>query len=447
MSLDLTVGKFIEKERLFHDKALLLCAVSGGIDSMVMLELLKNKGYNLQVAHVNYMLRGQESIEDQKLVETYCKMHSIICHVKNLSTLEVTSLKSGNLQEKARAIRYAWFEFLCENEGLDYVCVAHHQDDVVESFFLNAIRSSGINGLSSIKAINGRIRRPLLSSQKRDIVEYAESKNVPYRNDSSNDSSTYDRNYIRNQIMPILKGRWPQASERIGKSIGWLSDDASLLHSFCEKERAVWLERTGDFFRFGPISEFRKINKAKSLAFHLLGDFKFDYQSIRKMIQEEHLSGAFFSSPDFEAIVDRNYLIFREKKVLIPTKVLVNAPGKYEVHKGSLDLSIVIQPDITESKNIECMPLNSVQWPLTIRVWNIGDIFNPIGMNGKSKKVSDLLINQKINRFEKEDQLVVVDRTGEIIWVVGRRLSETVKIMDHHEKFLKLEFFYPASRT
>lgn len=440
MTLDLTVSKFIEKERLLHDKALLLCAVSGGIDSMVMLEQLRNKGYTIHVAHVNYMLRGNQSNLDQKLVEHYCDKYDLTFHVQQITPQEVKSLKQGNLQEKARIIRYSWFKSLCEQHKLDYICMAHHQGDLVESFFLNAIRGAGAKGLSSIKAKNGRIRRPLLSISKKEIERYAHLNDIPYRQDASNESDEYDRNFIRNQVLPLLQERWPNGLERIAKSIGLVSNDAILLQDFCRQQKSIWLKPKGKYLEFGPLSEFRKIEHADTLAFHILKDFGFDFNTVAKMILDEHISGAYFSNEHFECITNRNHILFRSKKEATFLNVHLDGPGKYSIHKAQMNISMTDQADRKDNKQIEYAQLSSIKWPLTVRFWKNGDSFKPLGMNGKLKKLSDFLIDLKVSRFEKEDQLVVEDNEGEIIWVIGKRLSESVKITDEKKGILRLEW-------
>ena len=201
MSLSKQVVKFIEKENLFTKTDHLLVAVSGGVDSMVLLHILHNQGYTISVAHVNYKLRDIDSDYDYELVRNYCSDHSISFHYYPLSTSEKLSLKRGNLQEKARRIRHLWFNTLLKDNDCRYLCTAHHCNDQIETFIFNSIRGSGLTGLTSMRAIKDDIRRPLFAQLKSKIIEYAWDNKVPFRQDQSNLESTYDRNFIRNEIL------------------------------------------------------------------------------------------------------------------------------------------------------------------------------------------------------------------------------------------------------
>ncbi len=440
MSLYQSVGKFIEKQRLFHKGELLLCAVSGGMDSMAMLDVLRSMEYSIHVCHVNYMLRGKESIMDQDLVESYARQYKIPFSIKILSPEEVKNLKDGNFQEKARDLRYEWFYAVMAELNATHLCLAHHQNDRAETFMLHAMRGSGISGLKSIQPIVGYIRRPLLGVTKDEIQQYVKTNAVPFRNDHTNFSDDYDRNYIRNQVLSVLNEKWPHAIQGIAESAQNISADYQLLGDLVDQESKIWIEQSEKQLKFGPISRFRNTPSAKNLAFHIFKHFMFNADTIQRIVFDDHLPGKLFTSSTTEAIIDRDYILLQPRDEDVQVSVKIESPGIAYSKNGTFIISKSETKSEFTNSLIQYIDESSVLWPLHIRNWEEGDTIAPLGMDGKHKKVSDILVDQKISIFDKRKQLVLCNGDGTIIWLIGIRLSELFKYQEQTNSYLKLEW-------
>lgn len=428
MTLSESVSKFIENEKLFSASSKLICAVSGGKDSMAMLHVLNALGYDIVVAHVNYRLRNEESDKDQTLIEEYCLENRIKCDAKVIDNQLLESLQNGNLQEKARKIRYDWFYQVKVDHKADYICTAHHIEDVAETFLLNALRSSGIKGLKSIDAINSDIRRPFLDLTLSEITDYTKKHNIKYRLDKSNSDSKYDRNYVRNVVFPIIENRWHRSHEKIASSAKYLSLDYQLLLQLVSQEKKKWIVSTDSQDILGPINELKNTPQARTLAFHLLRNYNFSPEVICDMIFENHQSGKTFESFSHIAIVDRNRILIQKNVTPTQFTLELSSTGKVSTPLGNIVFKE--SKEYPQGREMGCFDAMQVSWPLTIRTWKYADKITPLGMQGQHKKVSDIFIDNKLSKISKSKQIVVCDSTGEIIWIPGLKISEKVKYHD-----------------
>ncbi len=441
MSLSSVVRKFIEKEELFLESAALLCAVSGGRDSMVMLDILRTLGYQVEVAHINYMLRGDDSMEDEAFVTRYCRLHKLTLHTRRLSKEETKRLEEGNLQEKARDIRYDWFDDLLPITTCDVVCIAHHKGDVAETFLLHALRGAGSNGLKSIQHSSGYIRRPLLYTHPKDIKGYASDHEVLFRDDLSNFTNKYDRNYIRNTTISSLQERWPSAIDKLTDASANISNDLNLLNFLIHQEKPKWIAQSTIETKLGPLAQLRSHEQGQVLGYHMIKNFGFNYKVVKQILSPTTTQGAIFNSEDHIACLHNDYLLIRKRSERSDGIIIISSIEETHLSTGTLLISKVNTQVDGKTDKTEFIKSDSVKWPLKIRTWQEGDKIKPLGMDGKSKKVSDILIDQKVSYFEKEEQLVLLDNTDEIIWLIGRKLSETFRYNTQTQEYLKLEYF------
>lgn len=438
MSLSESVHKFIEKEKLFLRKHSLLCAVSGGIDSMVMLDILRRLGYTVAVAHVNYMLRDEEAQADQTLVHTYCTTHKLSYHSLKVTAEEIADLKSGNLQEKARKIRYDWFKRLLASEGYDYVCLAHHQEDIAETFLFNAIRGSGLNGLRSIQSKTEYKRRPLLATSREEIIQYAQLFKVPFRHDQTNELDIYDRNYIRNKLIPVIKAHWPKGSKTLARTARICTMDYMLLENLVAETGNYWLKIKNGIISFGPLDAFKRLKIAQNLAYHLLSKYNFNESQVRQMLTDQHQSGILFYSHSHEAVYDRNFLLIQKRTDVRKIHVKMEHAGSISVATGQLNIEPAEYIELSKDPLEQFIDATKVEWPIYLRTWENGDTLSPLGMGGQHKKVSDILTDRKVSLLAKRRQLVVVDNKGVILWLIGQQLSESCKLTKKTKEYLKL---------
>jgi len=440
MSLSDTVCKFIEKEKLFATNDKLLLGVSGGIDSMVMLHLLHSAGYEVQVAHVNYKLRQEASDLDEQMVRSYCSEHEIPCHIHVVSTEEQDQLEKDNLQAVARNIRYRHFEQVKEVQSLDFICTAHHMEDRAETFFLNALRGSGLRGLASIKSMSNLTRRPLLLISKKEIVNYASKHRVTYRDDLSNQSNKYNRNYIRHQILSPLKERWPTAITSICNSATLLQDSNELLSYLIAQSKDRWLTQSENTLKIGPISAIRTIPGATTLLYELMKPYRVSADMISRIIDNEISSGSTVESRAHEIIVDRDYILIELASVEV-SSYSMDQSGTYEIlQETQLHLIKCQKADYNSDQLDQYVDAQKVIFPLSLRTWKEGDRIQPLGMDGKSKLVSDILTNAKVDVLSKRKVWILSDANDNLLWVVGHRLSEICKISEKTTDFMNIRW-------
>ena len=397
----------INKEFNFLKKSKLLIAVSGGVDSMVLVDLFKKLKYNITIAHCNFKLRNEESDLDEVFVRTYALENSIPFYFKEF----VTKLPKQSLQMAARTLRYNWFCDVLKKEKLDYLLTAHHLDDSLETFILNLSRASGIEGLTGIKNLNDIIARPLLIFSKNQILNYAKNNNIHWREDSTNIKDDYQRNLIRNKVIPHLKKIHPNFLEQSRKTMKFLSQSNNLINdyikiikknNFKENEDEIVISKT-----------FLKENQ--NIVFELFKDYGFKYSNqIIELCNAN--SGKLIESINYTLLSNRSNLIL--KKNNIKTKEL------YKVGVNGLKSPININVSKGEFKtknNNKSIYLSDedIEFPLFLRKWKKGDVIFPTGMEGK-KMISKYYKDQKMSFFDKQNQWLLCNN-NEVIWIVGHR--------------------------
>ena len=423
------VHKFIEKESLFDQSSTLLVAVSGGIDSMCLLQFLYANNYEVSVAHINYRLRDGESEQDQQLVESYCQSKGISCYVYELTSAQIGSLKSGNLQEKARDIRYDFFNKVIREQQLDHLCVAHHGDDQIETMLINMTRGANLTGLTAMHAQVDHVRRPFLCITKGDIVEYAKQNQVPYRLDKSNLRSDYERNFIRNEMLDPLYSEIPRSKNGLRTTLSFLEEDKRFRDYYLAQERSNYVTQTGKFTAVNSLNKLSEHATPGLLLFYLIKDFGFNKSQTELILERQGEEERYFNSATHEAVVKKDQLLIRAISTVDSVELLIKDMGSYDLGSGVLTLSYADNIQYSSDRNIEIASIDFSNGPLVARNWSTGDRFSPFGMKGQTKKLSDFFGDLKLNRFEKENVKVLTQR-DQIIWVVGYRLSHDFRVVD-----------------
>lgn len=440
MKLSQKIAKFIEKETLFQADDKLLVAVSGGIDSMVLLDILQKLNYKLGVAHVNFRLRGEDADQDEILVKNYSLSQGISYHSYVLSDEELDDLKKGNLQDEARKKRYKWFYDLLSEHQYQFICTAHHANDQAETFLFRSFRGSGLHGLTGIAAKNNQIRRPLLNTYKSDIVRYATENQINFRQDISNIASDYDRNYIRNHIIPDILRRFPNALHGMNHSLDLLKDQSALLDHLIAQEASKWRVETEFGIKLGPIDDLYSLPGHRSLLFKLIQPLGFNRSILNDMIQEAPRTGSVFYSPTHRAVINRDYIDIA--KLDNPDAVDINImdTGSYSLpQNGILKITRLDDCSLTHDSLTEYVDADKISFPLNVRTYRDGDRFYPLGMSGKSKKLSDYFADNKFGLFQKEKTLLLTTH-DQIIWIIGMRLDERFKVGEKTRSYLQLRF-------
>jgi tRNA(Ile)-lysidine synthase len=432
--------EFLKKIELIEDyqSQTYLIAVSGGVDSMVLLHLFLKASLRFQIAHVNYQLREKDSIKDEELVKEFCIKNNIPFHSYKLDTLEYCKKHKLGIQEAARKIRYDWFKKVQHENGLKYLVTAHHLNDNIETFLINAQRGSGLRGLKSMTFIDTttNIFRPLLPITKKEIVEYAEYNKIEFREDVSNQKNDYLRNTIRNKIITHFQENDSNFERKFQVTLENLQNDFDFLNQQLIKEASrIMISNKNSW----EIKEYQSVHPR--LLLHCLEPFGFSSSIITSLLSVKESSKEFYSD-SYKLLVDRKRMLISERTKIaaasIINEMLVEGFGSFTLFNNRI-ITITEELEFDSLDNgseTAYFDADTLTFPLKIRPWIAGDIFSPLGLNGQ-KKVSDLLTDVKMSKWEKE-AVLILESKGQIAWVIGVRTSNTFKIQKKSKKFLKI---------
>ncbi len=414
----------------------LFLAISGGLDSMVLLHLFQQLDYEIVVLHCNFQLRGLESFTDQQFIQEYTTKNTIPFVCTQFDTEAFAKDFKFSIQVAARELRYSWFYEQLESQKGDFILTAHHADDNLETFFINLSRGTGLDGLTGIPAQNEKVIRPLLVFSRQQIEEYAVSNKIEWREDISNSSDKYLRNKIRQHLIPILKELNPNFMSSFEKTQVYLQESKELVDDAAvmvyqqvvkEKEKEIYFD----------LNQLLKLANYKSYLYQWLTEFGFTaWDDIYDLVTNQ--SGKQVFAPEFRLIKDRDYLI------LSPLKMDSNQHEYLiETNQSKVNFPLnLLFSDVgaigASSNSTIFVDREKLKFPLTLRHWNEGDVFQPFGMAGKSKKVSKLFKDEKLSLIEKENNWLLCSES-QVVWVVGIRQDERFKIDSATKKILKIE--------
>ena len=439
MLLSRFVRNIVEK-RLFSPTDRLLLAVSGGVDSVVLCDLCRSAGFSFEIAHVNFQLRGEDSVLDECFVKGLAEHYRVPFHLKKADTAGYDDSHKVSVQVAARQLRYQWFNELLEN-GPRYLLTAHHADDNVETVLMNFFRGTGITGLRGMVAKHDNIVRPLLFASKKEIIDHAKEKKLSWREDISNASDKYSRNYFRNAVIPMVYKIFPEVESNLAHNISRFAGVEELYLQAVDLHKKKLLELKGNEVHI-PVLKLKKISPLHTVLFEVINKYNFTPHQLNEVI---HLldgeQGSFVQSPTHRIIKNRNWLIIAPKQTENAVHIIigdgdkeVNFPGGVmKMENGTSDLiHFAIDAQVAELDH------RRIKFPLLLRKWKAGDYFYPLGMK-KKKKVSRFLIDQKLSRTDKE-KLYVLESDKKICWVVGMRIDERFKITASTTKVLKISY-------
>ena len=428
------VRALIDRYRLLRRDGRYLVALSGGADSVALLLVLQELGYQQEAVHCNFRLRGPESDRDEQFVTELCRERDISLHRAHFDTRGYAELHHVSIEMAARELRYRYFEQLRQDLAMDAICVAHHGDDVAETVLLNLIRGTGLRGLQGIRPKNGYVVRPLLSVSRKDVEQYLKDKQQPYVTDSTNLETDALRNKIRLNVMPQLRAVNPKAAENIRWAARCVADALSVYDEAIERQRREAVVEESDE---GLKLDMRKVS-SESLLFELLKPYGFSAAVTCGLASQRHETGRLFSSQEYDAVVDREYLVVRRRTAEEQPLVLPEC-GTYCLTSGvkltlaQFERDATFQP--SKEQHLVHVDGGKVRFPLTVRRVQEGDWFVPFGMTGR-KLVSDFLTDRKVNLLDKRKALVVCDATNAVVWLVGYRTDNRFRVSDETESVL-----------
>ncbi len=417
----------------------ILLAVSGGIDSMTMLDLFRKAGFHIGVAHCNFQLRGEAADGDEQWVKGICKAHNIPFYSIKFDTVSYAAEHHLSLQMAARRLRYTFFEEIRSKHGYAAIATAHHHGDSLETILVNLARGTGIDGLKGVSHRNGNVIRPMLFASRAEIESYAESSGVAWREDSSNALDDYHRNLLRHHVIPVMEQINPNLESTIEGTLERLAAAHRWVRQYVEQFREAHVRQTGDQVII-PIGALVNSGAPAVLLWELVKNLGFNFQVCRDVLQP-HQPGKKFVGEHHCLVVDRGELILTSAASRKEEPRLIDAGVETVVGMtGSLEFKVIAKKGfaLNPDPSIAQVDAGIIRYPLLWRPWKPGDRFIPLGMDNE-KKLSDFFIDARISLPDK-DQVTVIESAGTIVWVVGMRIHDRFKITDDTSEVLTIKF-------
>ena len=428
------VAAFIRQHQLLDVGKPHLVALSGGADSVALLSVLRRLGYTIEAVHCNFHLRGGESDSDERFVRALCEKEGVSLHLAHFDTKTYAELHHVSIEMAARELRYRYFEQLRQDIGANEVCVAHHQDDAVETLLMNLVRGTGVRGLTGIRPRNGHIVRPLLCVSRVEIVKYLDSIGQSYVTDSSNLVPDIVRNKLRLQVMPLLHAINPAASANIAKTARRMAEVERVFDASVQAALSA-------HFKDGIIAveDILRHPSPECLLHELLSPYAFTPAQVEQVFAcLSAPSGRIFQSSAHEVAIDRGRLIIEKRCQPLPVLCIPEVGTYSYTNRQKFRFEVFGHVQISKLPHCATVDADKVRFPLTIRPAQPGDRFQPFGMKG-SRLVSDYLTDRKRTIFEKRRQLVVADAADRIVWLVGERTDQRFCIERTTRQTLRVE--------
>lgn len=414
-----------------------IAAISGGCDSMVLLDLCFKNNIRCVVAHVNYGLRGADSDADEQVVIDYCNSHNIAYEILRVDEKEWAS-HEGSTQEIARTLRYQWFLELLEKHNAIRVLTAHHANDQTETMLMQFIRGGSGKSVYGMAQDTGVVLRPLLSATQADLESYAKENNVPWREDLSNQKDQYTRNQLRHHVIPRIETINPSIHKTIQQRSAWMHEEQLLVElTLAEKLKSILQVRGGE--QLLDATTIKNTPYRHILLWQWLKPFGFSSEVVSdiadKTLTPAEAEPCWFSSHTHEVCIQRNTIALIEKQT--PEPLFIDG---LPWSNRSISISTCSRSEVQfgNDAEVQFLDASSISLPLTARKWQEGDSFRPLGAPGR-QKISDFLTHAKIPAWQKK-HVRVMESKGEIVAVLGQRISNDFKITDQSALCLKISF-------
>lgn len=445
MNLIQQFNHYVKLHHLFDKNDRILLAVSGGVDSVVLCELFKQNGFDFAIAHCNFQLRGEESDADELFVKSFGEKYNVEVFVKRFDTLRYAKEQNVNIQIAARELRYQWFNELLKqvaSKKIKSIATAHHLNDNIETLLMNFFKGTGIRGLQGMlpgeSGIGGKVIRPLLFASKEMLISFAKENQMQWREDSSNETVKYTRNFLRNEIIPRLKNIYPEIEKNLEANLERFNEIASLYNESVEKFKSKFVVIERNEIRI-PVLKLLQSNSTQTLLYEILNPFGFSAKQIpevRKLLIAE--SGKHVVSSTHRIFRNRNWLIVSPISTKDSSFAFIDADCDNVSFDGyCIEMKTIPRPDkIDADSKVALLDPSLLKFPLLIRKWKQGDYFYPLGMT-KKKKLSRFFIDQKMSLTEKENCLVI-ESDKRIVWIIGHRIDNRFKITDNTKNVIRL---------
>jgi tRNA(Ile)-lysidine synthase len=416
-----------------------LLACSGGLDSICLGELISLASIPFEVAHMNFQLRGKESDEDEAFVLQWSESKQVAIHTKHTDATSYAAEFGISTQMAARELRYRWFEEIRSTRNLEGILLAHHEDDQIETIFLNLLRGTGIEGLYGMADRRGKLIRPLLPFSRKNLADFAQENNLKWREDSSNAKLDYKRNKLRHQVLPAVYDFAPDAKSNLQTSLGRLTDTGKAYTSLV----AQWLSSQvldEDGIQSISIQALMQMQGTVSIVYFWLRSYGFNSNQAQDIYEAivSREAGKLFESIEYSVNVDREKIFLAPVFERFNSIQLSEQDIQFSLPEGNFDIIKIDSPiPLDQKKENAMLDLEQLNFPLTIRTWELGDRFTPLGMKS-TKKISDFLIDLKVPLLKKQAIKVLVSDQN-IAWVIGYRIADWAKTSAATRKVLYLK--------
>ena len=425
----------INKALPWLHEAKILIAVSGGTDSVALTHLCHQLNLDIAIAHCNFNLRGEESDADEDFVLHLAERLDIKVFTESFNTTAYAKSNRLSVQMAARELRYQWFKKLAIAENYHYVLTAHHAEDNLETFLINFVRGTGLDGLTGIPEVKDHIVRPLLPFKREDLTGFLKTNNLLWREDSSNASHKYLRNKLRHEVVPILKTINPQLIDSFQNTLQHLNESSDLIEDHIAQFNQRAIAEKNKYSISYKISEFKRVKNTSAYLYHVFKAYGFtawtdilnllDAQTGKQVFSETHI-----------LLKNRDVLILSERnstEKLEPIEI-TQVPAELKTHKGVL--TIVEVNELQQNNDALYLDAEAFKFPIVLRPWQHGDVFYPLGMTGK-KKISKYLKDIKLSLAEKSN-IQVLCCNEEIMCIPNYRLDRRFAATKQTKKIIKL---------
>lgn len=442
-----TFQSFIDSNSLFCHEQKGLLAVSGGVDSVVLCHLMHLAAYPFAIAHCNFHLRPGACDRDERFVRQLAQHYGVEIYVAQFDTLAYAHSHHLSVEEAARRLRYDFFEQTRAEHHLHYIATAHHRDDATETFFLNLLRGTGISGLHGILPRCGNVVRPMLPFGRDEIERFASAEGLLHVEDATNQSTRYQRNRIRLQLMPLLRQMAPAIDATMQANISRLADVEQVYNATITTMRQHLLHQQPQGVTIA-ISDVLALSPRRTLLFELLRPYRFRESQVDQLLRAltSTQSGQQFLSPTHRLQRLHDQLLITPLSAATaapPWPAAIEIPTPDDLLRADTVATILRAQCMDNTGNLHfnrhCayFDADTLRFPLWLRHWHDGDRIRPYGMRG-TKLVSDILTEHHLSAQQKDSQWILCDATGTLLWVVGLRASAHCPVTDSTRRLLIL---------